>query len=424
LSTEQLRLVARLEQLDRRRIDVVHADEPGGLGDELRMLVEIPPEIGHALRPQSVHGFHNRREILVPDADRGGIEDATVACLARLDDAGLALGTGEAAIHERRRQPQRQQHGRRAGDAGCQVRIGQTVGDDLLRRGQRLEAGGRHARVMHAGDGRAHDDGAADLLPQALRPHSEPQGRRRRRDGDHDRQAEEHGVIAEARRHAHRRHAGVVHGDDTDPSEDAAAENGGPRPMPVKDDEQSQAGNDDRDHQRQQRRPHVIGDDHAEPEGEHGDEMHRPDAAAHGHRAGQPPAGLRPAARLAHPAGQVERGEGRQNGDGNRQRHEPGVVVTVQRSIRQAVVFKHRCVFRRAAPILAPCQLASRMVPYFVHKRKAPPSAGPFMTGEIGQRRRVISMTRCFLSRKRGSGRRGGNAGPTGRSPWGQAGQA
>ena len=62
--------------------------------------------------------------------------------------------------------------------------------------------------------------------------------------------------------------------------------------------------------------------------------MHRPDAAAHRHRAGEPPADPRPAARLANPSRQVERDERRHDRDRDGQQDQAGIVMAVQRRLR------------------------------------------------------------------------------------------
>ena len=149
-------------------------------------------------------------------------------------------------------------------------------------------------------------------------------------------------IVAELRRHAPRRHAGVVHRGDPRAGEDAAAENCGPAAALPVDDEQPEAGHHDRDHQRQHRGRNVIGDADAELEGEHRDEMHRPDAAAQRHRACEPPADLRPAARLANPSHEIERNERRHDRDRDGQQNKAEIVMAVQRRSRQDVTFRHR----------------------------------------------------------------------------------
>jgi hypothetical protein len=77
---------------------------------------------------------------------------------------------------------------------------------------------------------------------------------------------------------------------------------------------------------------------------------------------------VRPAARLPHPTHEIEGREGCQNGNSNREHHEPGVVVAMQRSVRQAVVFKHRCVSGGRRQPKASCQFATVIVPDLVDK--------------------------------------------------------
>ncbi len=65
------------------------------------------------------------------------------------------------------------------------------------------EGGGRHAGVVHAGDGEAHDAGRHGLLPDVVLPRRQPQGRGRGRDGDEHRQRHDGRAEGEVARDLH-----------------------------------------------------------------------------------------------------------------------------------------------------------------------------------------------------------------------------
>ena len=121
-------------------------------------------------------------------------------------------------------------------------------------------------------------------------------GGRRRADGDQQGGGHERSIVGDVRRQPHRRHAQVMHAGDSEPHEQAGGEDTRPVRAGVGDDDEGRPGHGDGDHQRQGSQTQVVGDGHPGIEGEHGDEVHRPDAQAHGDGGrGKPPGPARPA---------------------------------------------------------------------------------------------------------------------------------
>jgi hypothetical protein len=186
------------------------------------------------------------------------------------------------------------------------------------------EAGGGHAGVVHADDGRTHHHRRADPRQPHLRhvmaqAEGDPQRQAGGRDGDDHRQREQPRVVDDARLHAHGGHAGVVHGVDADAHHQGAGGQALPSQLGAADLPQRQAGGADRQQQRHHGQRQVEGDRDRQAEGQHADEVHGPDARAHGDGTADDPGGDGAAARFAHAAGEAERrvGCGDRNQDGN-----------------------------------------------------------------------------------------------------------
>ena len=200
-------------------------------------------------------------------------------------------------------------------DGDRQVGLGETGGAvDRVQIGMRREHRRRHPGIVHPRDGKSHDGRSPDPLPHGDRPERQPQGRDGSSDRDKHRKRDEGTFIAQPCRHAHRRHAGVVHRDDPDSHEQAAERQLKRRRLAGPDHVEADAGHRDGYQERQDRQPEIEADRHRHEEGEHGDEMHRPDAAAHGDRGGRQPAAACPAGRRPDSAGKVERGVGCKGG--------------------------------------------------------------------------------------------------------------
>ncbi len=150
----------------------------------------------------------------------------------------------------------------------------------------------RHAGVVHAGDGDAHHQRAERAHRQQIffalaqtKRQPERGGGGEVSDGDGERHQRK-APVQRGRDHQ-RKHAGVVH------RHDAAAEHGAARQpasaakMPVLSLRERQHTGDAGRQQRQHRQAHVVA--HRHHHRQHADKMHRPDADAHRHAAGQQP---------------------------------------------------------------------------------------------------------------------------------------
>ncbi|OEZ52482.1 hypothetical protein DUGA6_61160 [Duganella sp. HH105] len=154
------------------------------------------------------------------------------------------------------------------------------------------EARGRHAGVVHAGDGAAHD-GGADRAQHAGRQagvqaqaEAHPQRQRGQHHGHHDGQAEHQRIVVQRERHAHRGHAGVVHGADAGADQQAAEQQRAGAELAAADDGQGDAGRGQAGQHGQHGDDVVVVDRRAQVERQHADEVHGPDAAAQRQAAG------------------------------------------------------------------------------------------------------------------------------------------
>ncbi len=210
-------------------------------------------------------------------------------------------------------------------------RRGRHVGE--RRAGQRKEDRRLHRRVMHAGNGEAHERrgqrrrgkarGNRAVEAEADAERDEGQAYR-----DHDRHGDQPGIVAQQCLGLHCRHSGIVHQADAGAHQHAAdrqpLEPGiGARADRVQRDAAGQHAGDHRQHSPDRRVGHAAG----QREGEHANEMHAPDAAAHRHRAGARPCPLGAARIGRHDApGDRQGNERRQRGDDDGEHDQPGVV--------------------------------------------------------------------------------------------------
>ena len=208
-----------------------------------------------------------------------------------------------------------------------------------MRSGRGETVGRGHRRVVHGGDGEAHDQRAdavpdraeaaeielADDLAHLQRQHGE-------QDGDDDRGGEQRRVVAHQGVELHRHHAGVVHGADACAHQRAAdqqAAGGDDRPG---DDVQGHARAQDGGHDGQRGDPGIVGDRDRQDVGQHADEVHRPDAAAHGDGADDQPAVAQAGiAQLGDAGGELQEGVAAEHRDQVRQQDETVVVGLRQR---------------------------------------------------------------------------------------------
>ena len=184
--------------------------------DGLQQLFTLSP--GGDLRMQ---GFVDRLQL------RGAIEYTLfqllvgeAQCLRRTRDRRLQSGIDDRE-QECRAENERREHRDRDGEP---VRIQAGAAGDT--NGVRREMSCRHSRIVHTDDRRAHDGGSRDLVPApataAMRQaEGNPQCGYRGRNCDEHRCRKQQGVVVDAWKHLHRRHAGVVHSRDTDANEHA-----------------------------------------------------------------------------------------------------------------------------------------------------------------------------------------------------------
>jgi hypothetical protein len=148
---------------------------------------------------------------------------------------------------------------------------------------------------------------ARNFLPDDRGPKCEPQRGDRGRDGDDDRERDQDTIVAKVGRHQHRGHAGVMHRHNTDahekPAKHQLKDGRLPRADDVKTDPRDHDGND----KGQNRQAEIVADRHRHPAGQHCDEVHRPDAAAHCERGRREPRAPWPILRHPDPAAEVER---------------------------------------------------------------------------------------------------------------------
>ncbi|MCY1510187.1 hypothetical protein D9M68_445570 [compost metagenome] len=195
---------------------------------------------------------------------------------------------------------------------------------------------GEHAGEVHAADGAAHGQAGGDLEQLVAFAAFTEEGRKEQGgqaggDGDADRHDDDTGVVVLGRHRADGRHAAVVHGGD------AEADGQGRREVMARLDARPAEGvhGDQRsryhDHQGKGGGGDVVVDGDRGLEGEHGDEVHRPDTAPQ--TAGAQPAPAPSRFRLlgmGHPFGHVEGAVAGARSDQEGQQHQPTVMGTGQ----------------------------------------------------------------------------------------------
>ena len=184
-----------------------------------------------------------------------------------------------------------------------------------------------HARIMHAGNRHAHDGGRDQPMRQLMIAGGEPHGSCRSPDGDQNGQQQPKWIIAERCRHVHGCHAEIMHAEHTRADQQprhcqAHRCHGRPAQHPEAGPSEAQG-----QRQRQEGERKIIAHHHARHgEGEHGDEMHRPDAAAQRNGGGRHPHKPHPAGGRSHARRKAERRERCEHGDQDRQDNQIHVV--------------------------------------------------------------------------------------------------
>jgi hypothetical protein len=156
-----------------------------------------------------------------------------------------------------------------------------------------VHADGRHARVVHTGDGDAHDEAGPQAGHEAADRDRGPERGGRGDDGDHDGEGHRADLVPQVAVHADGRHAYVVHGGDPDAREGARHQEGRRAGAAVADGENSQTDDDNRHGEAENRQADVIANTaFLDLESDHGDEMHRPYSASDRSRSERQPARL------------------------------------------------------------------------------------------------------------------------------------
>src|SRR5436309_7384190 len=119
-----------------------------------------------------------------------------------------------------------------------------------------------------------------------------------------------------------------MHGDNAKSHEDAAENEAKRRGALATDDVKAAAGGEDRHHEGKDGQSDVVGHRYRHFEGEHGDEVHRPYAAAHWDRGSHQPHATRKSPGGPHAPAEIEGGVRREGGDENGQSNEIGIVCS------------------------------------------------------------------------------------------------
>lgn len=197
----------------------------------------------------------------------------------------------QMGIHQRQDQPDGQNH------EGCKPDRHRKPGiGTVLQRSSghfKRKPGGRHTGIVHPGDRRTHDQCAEKFFGE-IRNRSigteggdDPKSRGGGRNSDQNRQKYQKGVVADAHRHLHRHHPGIVHRPDPQPHQSPGHQKTGGADPGKAGHPESEPGNQDRHQKRQHGYPDIIVDRKRHPVRQHADEVHGPDAGTHGN--GPPP---------------------------------------------------------------------------------------------------------------------------------------
>jgi hypothetical protein len=181
-------------------------------------------------------------------------------------------------------------------------------------------------------------------LPQIRGSECQPQCTRRCADRYDQRERDEQGIVAEQRVSPHCRHVGIMHRGNAKSHEDAAENELQRRRAPAAEDIKCAAGDDDRHQQRNRGGYDIVGHWYRHDEGEHANEVHRPDSASHRDRGRYQPDVTRNSPSDPHVPTEIEGGVGREGCDQYGQRDEICIVTPV-RSIPeqiQLVIVHHR----------------------------------------------------------------------------------
>ena len=239
----------------------------------------------------------------------------------------------ELAVHHRadERHPENDQH-EEADEDGQQRRRGARLRHVMC---GRVEVRGGHCGVVHTRNRDAHHRGTYHAAPQGqtvpVRHEPPVQRQHRQQIGHGDRQREHPRLVVHGRVDRERFHADVVHGADRDGQGEAAHLELPPGDrFPAHDPERHRAAEHRRDGRRQ-RDPEAIGRRGGEHEGQHADEVHRPDPGPEDAGSGpQPEPPRRSAPGHGDPVHHRPRCESGKNGNREGEDDERDVIPAVQ----------------------------------------------------------------------------------------------
>ncbi|MNU54781.1 hypothetical protein D3C71_438400 [compost metagenome] len=322
-------------------------------GARFQVVAQIALVFGRVGRLQQHAGVapHDFRFAPAEQAFCGGIEGAHLALAidgdqaigrriddgaqARFTDAGVAqqLAVAQQAVRGRH------EDGQGDGDQGH----GQGHERGLHRnrvlacRGRAGKTRGQHACVVHSGNGQAHHHAAeqqgcqrAQALAHGAQAEAYPQRQHGQGDGHQQRQGEQPGLVAQGQRRLHGGHAAVMHGTDAHADEHAAHHQLPPVDARTRQQVQRHPRSGHAGQHRQQGQARVEGHACADIEGQHADEVHRPDAAAE--RDGARDDGrlaLKAALAAARHAGDLQGHERGKDGDTDGKQHQPRIVRAI-----------------------------------------------------------------------------------------------
>ena len=192
---------------------------------------------------------------------------------------------------------------------------------------RRFEGGGGHRRVVEAGDAEAEHQrggaaaGEAEAEAGAAELHHQVEGGERGAEGDQQGEGDERRRSRRSSRSSPSRPSRGSASRRSPGPRKAAAEKRLRRPASGRATTESAiTAPGDRDEHREDDEAEVVGDRHRHLQGEHADEVHRPDAEADGDAAGGEPAAAGPAGGAGAALGEVEGEVGGDDRDGDRER--------------------------------------------------------------------------------------------------------
>ncbi|PMQ16548.1 hypothetical protein JaAD80_10195 [Janthinobacterium sp. AD80] len=291
-----------------------------------------------------IEGTHLALAIDGDQAIGGRVDDGAQA---RLAGAGMAqqLAVAQQAVRGG------DENGQGDGDQGHGQRHERRLhGDRVVAQGWRAGKTRRqHARVVHAGDGQAHHHAAdqqgrdgIEALAHGVQAKAYPQRQHGHGDGHQQRQRKQPRLIMQGQRGLHGGHAAVMHGTDAHADQHAAHHQLAPADARACQQVQRHPRRGHAGQHGQQGQAGIEGDARADVEGQHADEVHRPDAAAQ--RDGARDDGrlaLEATLAAARHAGDLQGHERGKDGDADGKQHQPVVMRAIDIGQRIARGGKH-----------------------------------------------------------------------------------